>query len=855
MGYIIILMDYFEGEKWVDFCREASKYHHGVIKGNTPIKFTEVRQEFIFDVLVSIINLISFFSKMNSLKNNPSYKVIEAVNNKLNNAGREEFLFKGLELNNDRLRLAIMKCLYNVPLNQFSTDEVSKMVSLLTSFRNPTSGIIEIVLGKMILLLSKIVLDNTKSLGREFRKAQARTAISDCLLILEQCYQELPNDEDQNDRVYLAISCIYFIQSCSKFPNLGRFISESTELYNKILKADEYTQKLNLDYCPLPAEATSLSSSIHNNLWVFVSTNTIDQYSDVCLRVLETIADLLSGKKGYTDIEIPSNKVNESGDIIDPMEIILKAMKAKVLERHIKEEEPWIGLQDARKHLNNDEIDKDELQNSINEFIRNDMIDIVLNYLIGNSAHKCAPELESYLLNFSKGKVKVKELRDDIKEEVHNIKSDFRAKLEEMSAISEEKKEEEEKIEDRIKISPKEIIVTNLEREELAFDKYLPGSIMDRGISIQGELDTKEKMQSPDNIDYKGSEKIRPFTNKKKRALTLAAFMRCIYHVYAFSDSKGKNAILKRLRDKKNMKMLTQLLFTTDWLEGNVGAKYLRLCQPVLQLDSKSNYGSDLLIELNEIVCSAAREILQLMFNRFKNEDKVPFTEKENLLLSELASFGRCLFTQVLYLKYSQMDPYEEKKLSNKKQKITPGGSADDDEIYFLIPPRLKIHGPKFLECPQYLCAKYTLRRLLPYESMYTFTLMIFYFARKLDEINSSPGMDDKLTQLMRVEEARAAASWALASYMSLCKEEKYMFLEAIMKQCIFEKKYLRKSYIQEILTLTYNNLIITAIVVYKQNHRKVLYLKIIYRELEKRNEFEVSLIVTFPCIIFLTIK
>jgi len=371
--------------------------------------------------------------------------------------------------------------------------------------------------------------------------------------------------------------------------------------------------------------------------------------------------------------------------------------------------------------------------------------------------------------------------------------------------------------------NPKEIIIAELEKEQLAYTKVRSEPIIDRGISVQGE-DNKKTVAATelkDHAEYKGGvEKIKPYANKKQRALTLAAFMRCIYNVYTYSDSKGRAQVLSKLREKRNLKLLTQLVFTTDWLDANIGSKYLRLCQLILQTNPKANYADKEVLELNEIACAAAKEMLAFMFNRFKNEDKVPFTMRENLLLAELAGFGGCICKQAEYLPYSSMDLNEEEKngVSKKKMQVltpgeTPGENPNEiDNTYFVVPPRFDTHGPDYLPSPQRMCAEYTLSQLLPYKSMYTFTLMIFYFTRKLDEIRNNKEIKNKASEFERIEDARAATISGLGSYISICKNEKYQFLEEIMKQCIYEKKYLRKSYTQEILTVMHQRLIITAI-------------------------------------------
>eukprot|EP01022_Parablepharisma_sp_SALTPOND_P020582 TRINITY_DN378_c0_g1_i1.p2 TRINITY_DN378_c0_g1~~TRINITY_DN378_c0_g1_i1.p2 ORF type:complete len:1093 (-),score=111.04 TRINITY_DN378_c0_g1_i1:15898-19176(-) len=839
MGKIAGLIDFLYGARWDDFCKEASKYHPGIAKGSTTIKLAEVKQQFIFDAFSSIVNLISYFSAMNHKKKLPSYKVILEVNEKLDQMQREDALFRVLRANNDEVKLAVMECLNNVPLEQFSSPEIAKMVSLLTAFKNPTTGIIEIVLGKIFWLLSKIVSDESDKVGKMFRKTQARTAVKECIGILEKNQDRLVRGKEQDEKVFMAVSAVYFLQSCSKFPELSQLISEYSDSYFKLLKSDEKSQEFNYNYYPLEVERTAMGSTIHNNLNIFLSIVTLDQYSDVCLRVLQTIADITSFSNNGEVPEMFSEDVDGEEMEENPMDAMKRQLSENMKKRKEQEEKPWIDLQEARKQLQNNMLEREKVLKNINEFIEKEMLDILLNYLAGNCAHRCVADLDIYLRSFSAENLKLDKLRRKMEKEMLEIKRRLEEKI---SAVS-----SKEKVEERKDVpKPTEIIVNELKKEPLAYMKIRSEPIIDRGISIQGELGTNVPAASSiKDIEYKGGyEKTHTFTNKKQRALTLAAFMRSIYNVYAYSDAKGKSEILRKMREKNNLKILTQLVFTTDWLEANIGAKYLRLCRLVLKIDPKLNYAPKNLLELNEIACTAAREMLQFMFNRFKNEDKIPFTERENLLLSELAAFGRCICTQVPYLPYSVLNPNEEEK-ANPHKGITPGMTPEgNNDKPFIIPPWEGKHGPDYMPSLQYLYAEYTLSQLLPYKSMYTFTLMLFYFARKLEEIRSDPKIVNKDLEYQTVEEARAATVRALGSYMSLCKKEKRLFFEEIMKQCIYEKKYIRKSYIQEILSSMHQRLTINAIVHFQNAlcNRKNTFVRITAKRIKKKNVQEMCM-------------
>ncbi len=91
------------------------------------------------------------------------------------------------------------------------------------------------------------------------------------------------------------------------------------------------------------------------------------------------------------------------------------------------------------------------------------------------------------------------------------------------------------------------------------------------------------------------------------------------------------------------------------------------------------------------------------------------------------------------------------------------------------------------------------------------------------------------------MEDARAATAEGLGRYMGVCTQEKYKFLQEITNQSIFEKKYIRKSYLQEILTTTIHSYLTADAVLPLYNIRKPSYFKITQTPKALKNASSIS--------------
>ena len=175
------------------------------------------------DLLESVINLVSYYCEAASAKPHPSATALQ-VSQRMNENDRETFLFDCILCPSDKVRLAVVDCLYHVPLSQLDEDETSKLVNMLNEQTNISAGETEVVIAKSFDLLTKMILNETEKNCREFRMRQAEHAIRAALDILGRNSDRDTRDDDDEDaeKFTLSHSCVTFLRACSVWgPNMG----------------------------------------------------------------------------------------------------------------------------------------------------------------------------------------------------------------------------------------------------------------------------------------------------------------------------------------------------------------------------------------------------------------------------------------------------------------------------------------------------------------------------------------------------------------------------------------------------------------------------------------------------------
>jgi hypothetical protein len=111
---------------------------------------------------IRAINLIEFFCRQ--AVENKQNSLFAAIAESLNNNNRETALFNCLTVPDDGVRLAVVKCLFVVPIEQFDTEEINQICLILSKSVNISAGETEFVLSSIYWILTKFVIyDGTEN--------------------------------------------------------------------------------------------------------------------------------------------------------------------------------------------------------------------------------------------------------------------------------------------------------------------------------------------------------------------------------------------------------------------------------------------------------------------------------------------------------------------------------------------------------------------------------------------------------------------------------------------------------------------------------------------------------------------
>ena len=134
----------------------------------------------------------------------------------LNEANREVALFNCLEIPNDEVRLAVVECLFNVPLNEIDSEEIDQILRLLPS-QNVGAGKAEFVLAKIFDLFTKMVKDTDSQASIQFKTKFSFIAINEALTILERnMNRKVMEDDEEEEKYSLSLSILNFLKFASE---------------------------------------------------------------------------------------------------------------------------------------------------------------------------------------------------------------------------------------------------------------------------------------------------------------------------------------------------------------------------------------------------------------------------------------------------------------------------------------------------------------------------------------------------------------------------------------------------------------------------------------------------------------
>lgn len=123
--------------------------------GNNVTSLKHLDDPIVNELFISIINLMRFFCL--EAEQNEKNKLFDAISYSLNKNRREEGLFNCLGVPDDDVRLAVVKCLYVVPLDELERDEIDQVTAIMNNCSNIAAGKTELVLSVIYQICCKFV--------------------------------------------------------------------------------------------------------------------------------------------------------------------------------------------------------------------------------------------------------------------------------------------------------------------------------------------------------------------------------------------------------------------------------------------------------------------------------------------------------------------------------------------------------------------------------------------------------------------------------------------------------------------------------------------------------------------------
>jgi len=89
---------------------------------------------------------------------NQENTLFDDISQSLNDNHREDALFRCLEIPDDEVRLAVVQCLFVVPLDEFDSEEIARITKIMSSCSNIGAGKTELVLSTIYWICTKLVM-------------------------------------------------------------------------------------------------------------------------------------------------------------------------------------------------------------------------------------------------------------------------------------------------------------------------------------------------------------------------------------------------------------------------------------------------------------------------------------------------------------------------------------------------------------------------------------------------------------------------------------------------------------------------------------------------------------------------
>ena len=171
------LLPYMGGKKYNILCEMGEMYQTNTFFGKEAVARIHLSNKVIHQTFIAIIRLITFFTEKAYI-DTTGLNIWTQISKSLNLNRREAFLFNCLDIPSDEVKLIVVRCLLVIKTEEWDTEEIGHLVTLLGSYKNLGAGNTEEVLSSIFIILSKLAMDPRA--GKEIASLFAENAITNC---------------------------------------------------------------------------------------------------------------------------------------------------------------------------------------------------------------------------------------------------------------------------------------------------------------------------------------------------------------------------------------------------------------------------------------------------------------------------------------------------------------------------------------------------------------------------------------------------------------------------------------------------------------------------------------------------
>lgn len=318
------LLPYLGGNSFDKALKQCDKYLNLEATSSTQkenIDMSDQHNSLMNDLLISIINLIELICKEAARKVKKTHVYFKEISDNLNENDREKFLFNCFSIPNDKVKLALVNCILQVPLRELDIEEINYLMKVISESKNIGAGKAEEIISTIFRIFINLVVDIENPASSSFRIKYGKMAISHCLEILLKNQKRKIEDEDEaEEKMMLSVSCLYFLKEASRSPQMHKSLKEDDfkEYFTENLLAEQNFTFKNHQNIPIEIEYTDLGSSFLSLRDSLAGPKALNPFTIVSFRVIQQIANVLQNydtnqfnrKKGANEKKIEKMKYN-----------------------------------------------------------------------------------------------------------------------------------------------------------------------------------------------------------------------------------------------------------------------------------------------------------------------------------------------------------------------------------------------------------------------------------------------------------------------------------------------------------------------------------------------------------------